>query len=268
VRSGILTLTTDFGADGHYVAQMKGIVLGLAPGTQIVDLCHAIPPQDIAMASYMLGEVVQSFPRGTVHLAVIDPGVGTDRRLIVVEACEQWFVLPDNGLIGGVLRSFDPAGTWEIRNPELRRSEVSSTFHGRDILAPVAAHLLRGGDPSDVGPKIDYPSVPGLTPRPGFLDGSLDGEVVFIDWFGNLITDVFRRWFGRDDPRDWEVEILGQTIPAISRTYGEHPPGTLLALIGSTRRLEIAVVNGDAAKQLGAGCGTTVSLRRVGETET
>jgi S-adenosyl-L-methionine hydrolase (adenosine-forming) len=266
MRSGILTLTTDFGPDGPYVASIKGIILGLAPGTHIVDVSHCVPPQDIAHASFLLGQIVESFPQGTVHLAVVDPGVGTDRRLIVVEACEQLFTLPDNGLIGGVLNRFEPAGTWEIRNPRLRRAVVSSTFHGRDILAPVAAHLLRGGDPADVGPRLEGPFLPTM-PESVEGQGRVAGEVVFVDSFGNLITNIQRRRLERIDLEvsvDWVIEVLGQRIEGISTTYGNHSPGTLLALIGSSGRLEIAVVNGNAATLLGAVRGTPVAVRPLG----
>jgi S-adenosylmethionine hydrolase len=263
VRPGILTLTTDFGADGPYVAQIKGVVLGLAPGTQIVDVSHAIGPQDIAEGAFVLAEVVEAFPSGTVHLAVVDPGVGTERRLIVVEARDQWFVLPDNGLIGEVLRDHGSSGAWEIRNPDLRRADVSSTFHGRDILAPVAAHLLRGGDPADVGPRL-FDAEP--TP-PSVREADrrrLAGEVVFVDAFGNLITSIRREALAGDDPAAWQVEILGRTIDGPVATYGERPPGSLVALIGSSGRLEVAVVNGDASKRLLAARGTPVVLHRGG----
>src|SRR5438270_6290427 len=153
-RPGILTVTTDFGTDGPYVAAMKGVVLGLAPGIQLVDVSHTISPQNILEGAFVLADIVDAFPEGTVHLVVVDPGVGTDRRLIAMSVAEQWFVLPDNGLITGVTRQRQPRGIWEITNPAIRRSKVSATFHGRDILAPAAAHLLRGGDPSALGPPI------------------------------------------------------------------------------------------------------------------
>jgi len=261
MRSGIVTLTTDFGGDGLYVPQMKGFLLGLAPGIQIVDVSHSVPPQDVAYGSFVLAQVFEAFPSGTVHLAVVDPGVGTDRPLIVVEARDHWFVLPDNGLIAGVLDGgFEPSGTWEIRNSRLRRSEVSSTFHGRDLLAPVAAHLLRGGNPDEVGPRIAAPFRPDRI-EPRMVDGEWLGEVVFVDSFGNLISNIKRAHLG-GDPGAWSVEILGQTIPTLARTYGDQPPGSLVALVGSSNRVEVAVVNGDASKRLEAARGTILRLRR------
>ena len=161
MKPGILTLTTDFGIGGPYVAAMKGVVLGLAPGTQIVDVCHTIAPQNILEGAFVLAGIVDAFPAGTVHLVVIDPGVGTDRRLVAARLADQWFVLPDNGLITGVARNQPLQGIWEITNPAIRRPVVSDTFHGRDILAPAAAHLLRGGDPAELGAplsEVDHPA--------------------------------------------------------------------------------------------------------------
>ena len=154
MKPGILTLTTDFGIGGPYVAAMKGVLLGLAPDTQIVDVCHTISPQNILEGAFVLAGIVDAFPHGTVHLAVVDPGVGIDRRLVAVRLAEQWFVLPDNGLITGIALNHPFQGIWEITNPALRRHVVSNTFHGRDILSPAAAHLLRGGDPAELGAPL------------------------------------------------------------------------------------------------------------------
>lgn len=264
VGFGILTLTTDFGISGPYVAAIKGVVLGLAPETHVVDVSHSIAPQDIAEGSYVLAGIVDCFPTGTVHLAVVDPGVGTDRRLIAVAVEGQWFVLPDNGLIGGVLRGRNPSGVWEIRNPSLRRPVVAPTFHGRDILAPAAAHLLRGGDPADLGPPLDRIVLPSSLGPAEDAEG-LTGEVVFLDSFGNLITNIARDRLGSLPPSRWSIEIKGQAVDGLVVTYGEREPGTLVGLIGSSGRVEVAVVNGDAARTLAAGRGTPVRLRRKSE---
>lgn len=256
----ILTLTTDFGADGLYVAAMKGVVLGLAPATQIVDVSHAIPPQDVEAGAFVLAEVFDSFPAGTVHLAVVDPGVGTTRRLVVVELAGQWFVLPDNGLIGGVRKGREPSGAWEIQNPKLRREVVSATFHGRDILAPVAAHLLNGGDPAEVGPRVDRLILLEASGPTSTEDGWI-GRIVFIDHFGNLITNLRAGQLG---PGEWLASVQGRPVGGLIRTYGDRPSGSVVALVGSTGRVEIAVVDGDAAKALGLGRGASVVLRRTG----
>jgi len=262
MRSGIVTLTTDFGIGGPYVAAIKGVLLGLAPGTQLVDVCHTISPQNILEGGFVLAGIVDAFPSGTVHLAVVDPGVGTERRLIAVELAEQWFVLPDNGLITGVARGRTPTAIREINNPALRRSIVSATFHGRDILAPASAHLLRGGDPAELGP----PRTKFITLRnfePTADDQGFVGEVIYRDAFGNLITNIDADRLA-DTPRDaWVIEIAGERIEGILRTYGDRVSGTLIALVGSSGWVEVAVVNGDAARQLTAGAGTTVWCRRL-----
>ncbi len=264
---GILTLTTDFGAEGPYVAAIKGVVLGLAPGTQIVDVSHAVSPQNILEGAFVLAGIVPYFPAGTVHLAVIDPGVGTDRRLVAARVADQWFVVPDNGLVGEVLRGRDLAGVWEVRNPALMRPSVSPTFHGRDILAPAAAHLLNGGDPAELGPELHSLVLPSAL-EPAEDGSGLTGEVVFLDSFGNLITNIARDRMGHLPPGRWSVEILGHSIDGLVRTYAEAAPGHLVALIGSSDRVEIAVVNGDAARRLGARPGTAVRLRRMEATGT
>ncbi len=261
MKPGILTLTTDFGIGGPYVAAMKGVLLGLVPGTQIIDVCNTISPQNILEGAFVLAGIVDAFPSETVHLAVVDPGVGLDRRLVAARFADQWFVLPDNGLITGVARNQPSQGAWEITNPTLRRSVVSNTFHGRDILSPAAAHLVRGGDPAELGPPVS--KLITLRNFEPMADGtSYVGEVIYRDSFGNLITNLNTRHLGDHPAHDWVVEIAGERIEGLSRTYGEKATGSLLALPGSSGWVEVAVVNGDAARHLTAGTGTTVWLRR------
>jgi len=261
MKPGILTLTTDFGLGGPYVAALKGVLLDLAPGTQLVDVCHTISPQNILEGGFVLAGIVDVFPKGTVHLAVIDPGVGTERRLIAAQVADQWFVLPDNGLLTGVARGRALTGIWELSNPALQRSVVSATFHGRDILAPAAAHLVSGGDPAELGPPGSrFITLRNFEPTPdeqGFV-----GEVIFRDAFGNLITNISADHLANTPGPSWAIEIAGERIEGILRTYGDRPSGMLIALVSSTGWVEIAVVNGDAARQLTAGAGTTVWLRR------
>jgi len=262
MKPGILTLTTDFGVTGPYVAALKGVLLDLAPCTQLVDVCHSISPQNILEGGFVLAGIVDVFPKGTVHLAVIDPGVGTERRLIAARVADQWFVLPDNGLLTGVARGRELSGIWELSNPALQRSVVSATFHGRDILAPAAAHLLRGGDPAELGPpRTRFITLRNFEPSPaeqGFV-----GEVIFRDAFGNLITNINADHLADAPPGSWAIEIAGERIEGIVRAYGDRPSGTLIALVGSSGWVEVAVVNGDAARQLTAGAGTTVWFRRL-----
>lgn len=262
MRSGILTLTTDFGVSGHYVAAMKGILLGLAPEAKIVDICHTISPQNILEGAFVLAGILDCFPEGTIHLAVIDPGVGTERRLIAALISNQWFVLPDNGLMTGAARGRKPQGIWEITNRDLRRPEVSSTFHGRDILAPAAAYLLGGGDPAELGPPLaKFVTLRNFDPTAD--DHGFVGEVIFKDAFGNLITNIHSDRLGSTPADLWEVEIAGERITGLKRTYAECPAGTLAAVVGSSGWIEVAIVNGDAARQLNVGAGTTVWVRRI-----
>jgi len=260
MRPGIVTLTTDFGMEGPYVAAMKGILLGLAPGVTMVDVCHSIAPQNVLEGAFVLTGIVDAFPEGTVHLAVVDPGVGTKRRLLAAKAAGQWFVLPDNGLLTGVARGHEVEAAWEIANPNLARREVSPTFHGRDVLAPAAAHLLKGGDPAELGPPTSkFVSIRNFEPTPA-EDGCI-GEVIFKDAFGNLITNIKKDQLAARPPGSWTVEIGGHRIEGIGRTYAESPAGSLVSLIGSGGWLEVAVVNGDAGRLLSAGPGATVWLR-------
>lgn len=264
-RPRILTLTTDFGLHGSYIAAMKGVVLGLVPNVQIVDVMHTISPQNILEGAFVLNDIVESFPTGTVHVAVIDPGVGTDRRLVAVSAAGQWFVLPDNGLITGVAHRRELSGVWEITNPRIARANISATFHGRDIMAPAAAHLLNGGDPAELGPQrtkvIQLRNLEPISDEYG-----LTGEVIFRDAFGNLITNIAAQHMAGRPLDEWSVELAGTRVEQILRTYGEAAPGSLVALFGSSGWLEVAVVNGDAARHLSAGAGATVWVRKKGPT--
>ena len=260
--SGIITLTTDFGPDGPYVAALKGVILGRVPTARLVDVSHAIAPQDVLSGAFVLAGIVDAFPGGTVHLAVIDPGVGTERKLIAAEVAGQWFVLPDNGLISGVARGRAIGEVREISNPALRRSSVSPTFHGRDILAPAAAHLLAQGDPADLGPLLSsFARLANFAPRTEAR--GLMGEVIFRDHFGNLITNVPAGRLASESSAGWVVEVAGERIAGLTTTYGDRPAGTLVALAGSSGWVEVAVVNGDAGRYLSAGPGTTVWFRRA-----
>ncbi len=260
MRPGIITLTTDFGLHGPYVAAVKGVLLERAPDVTIVDVSHTIAPQNVLEGGFVLANIVDAFPAGTVHLAVVDPGVGTDRRLIAVASAGHWFVLPDNGLITGVIRCRPPDEVRAITSPTIRRALVSSTFHGRDLLAPAAAHLAMGQSPEELGPKLER----FITLRnfePTREDRSAVGEVIFKDTFGNLITNIHTDHLGLTPAECWEIEIAGERIVGIVGTYGERSPGQLIALTGSSGWLEVAVVNGDAARLLSAGAGTTVRIR-------
>lgn len=262
MRPPILTMTTDFGGDGPYVASMKGVVLTRVPDARIVDISHRISPQNILEAAFVLNCVFESFPEGTVHLGVVDPGVGTQRRLVAAKIADHWFVLPDNGFLTYVGRLHTPELVFELENGSIAREPVSNTFHGRDLLAPAAAHLLNGGDPRDLGsPRHGITRLPAVEARKD--ENEVVGEVIFCDSFGNLITNVPSEMLQDAPPERWEVEIACQRIHGLTRTYGMKPPGTLISLVGSSGWLEVSLVNGDASRFLDCLPGTTVWFRKT-----
>lgn len=247
-RSGLISLITDFGMSDTYVGQMKGVMLGIAPEIRIVDLTHAIPPQDIMEAAFQLATAWSAFPEGTVHLVVVDPGVGTPRRPIAFEHARHIFVMPDNGLATFVLAGVNPERVVELSRPEYHRPAVARTFHGRDVFAPIAAHLAAGRDLHEIGRpvpadglvKLDMPSIE-RSPH------SVRGPVVSIDHFGNcrtLIGPEDVRW-----PRSSVWVRCGRvSIRGIVDTYAAVPHQHTLALFGSHGGLEIAVREGNAAR--------------------
>lgn len=260
--SAIITLTTDFGTRDPYVAEMKGVILDLARSVQLVDVSHEIEPQQIAEAALTLEGLAAAFPPGTIHLAVVDPGVGTDRRGLVIDTGSQRFVGPDNGLFTAVLAR--PGWqAFELAAPQLRRATVSRTFHGRDIFAPAAAHLALGVPPERFGVPVSDPvRLPWPEARP--VAGGMAGAVIHVDRFGNLVTSI-------DAPRvraivgaagRGTVRIAGRAVPVVG-TYAELPPRGAGALVGSRDRLEVVVRDGSAAVTLRARRGTPVLLSRT-----
>jgi hypothetical protein len=252
----IITLTTDFGLADGYVGIMKGVILGIARDIHLVDLSHDIPPQDVREAIYLLDGAAPYFPHGAIHLAVIDPGVGSARRGLVVRTSRASYVGPDNGLFTRPLAE-PGAQAWELNRPEFWLSPVSRTFHGRDIFAPVAAHLANGTPLGEMGRPIADPVRLALTEPTRTSDGAIRGEVVHVDRFGNLITDVPAAWISGGG---WQCRVAGETIMEMSGTYAAGRPGKLLMLIGSGGTLEIAERNGDAARRLGVKAGEPVLL--------
>jgi S-adenosylmethionine hydrolase len=256
----IITLTTDFGISSPYVAAMKGVLLSINPEITIVDLTHSIPPQDIGAGALALGDTSLLFPSGTMHIAVIDPGVGTSRALIYVEIAAHRFICPDNGLLTRLAERHPPTKIIRIVEEQFFRQPVSPTFHGRDIMAPVAAHLSLGLVPERLGPPLT--EVKKLC-QPGVerMANKIQGQVVTIDSFGNLITNITRDMLA-GVPQDESVTIRcdeHETL-GIFNTYGEQPPMTLVALIGSNDCLEIAIVDDSAKIMLGVGVGAPVEV--------
>jgi hypothetical protein len=259
----IITLTSDFGEADHYIACMKGVILQIAPTLQIVDVTHNIGPHDVVHGAFVLRQVFDHFPDGTIHVAVVDPGVGTHRRLIAARYSAQTILAPDNGLVSLVHRDFVLAELRAIQNPHLFRSEISATFHGRDILAPVAAHLARGMTLEAVGPMIDQLEILNLEKVAPLPNGGLEGRVLYIDHFGNLITNISQDDLGHmaDGGHDPEVYVGPLRVGPLRHTYADVDPSEIVAVVGSTGMLEVAINQGNAAAQLCASPGTIVVVR-------
>lgn len=262
-RPPIITLTSDFGW-GPFVGVMKGVILSICPQARLVDLDHSIPPQEVLAGALSLAMALDVFPPGAVHLAVVDPGVGTQRRGLVIEAKGMLWVGPDNGLFTAVLRS-DP--TWrahELVNRGFFRAEVSQTFHGRDVFAPAAAHLAAGAAPAEMGPPVSDP-IQLDWPEPRSEGGCLKGQVLGVDRFGNLITNLDRDTLeGFLAGREAVVRIGGLEVRGLSRAYGQAAPGEVLALINSMNFLELAINQGDLCRRMGwqpaEACGQEVMM--------
>lgn len=256
----IITLTTDFGTGSPYVAQVKGTILSLQAEAVLVDITHDIAPQDVRQAALVLEDVTPRFPLGSIHVAVVDPGVGTDRRLLAAHIDGRYYLAPDNGLLGRLLARDSAARVVALTRREYWLPAVSATFHGRDILAPAAARLSLGTALDDLGEAWDQP-VQLSWPQVAVEQHRLQGEVIAIDTFGNLISNIPQELIPAAGTAEAvAVQCGGRTISGMVATYGQRPPGTLIALVGSSNRLEIAIVSGNAAVELRAEVGDPVSV--------
>lgn len=259
----IVTLTTDFGTSDHYVACMKGTILQIAPSAQLVDVTHQVQRHDVVHAAFVLRQVFEHFPRGTVHVVVVDPGVGTTRRLLAMQYGPSIVLAPDNGIVSLVHRDFPLADIRKVENRDLLRREISSTFHGRDILAPVAGFLASGGSMAKVGPSVGELEILNL-PRPILLpDGGIEGQVIYADAFGNLISNIARADLANCLARRPQAEVyVGPLrIGPIRRTYAEAAVGEIIALTGSAGTLEVAINQGSAAARLRSSPGSSIVVR-------
>jgi len=258
--NNIITLITDFGASDIFVGVMKGGILNINPEAKIIDITHEIEPQDVIGGAFLLGSSYRYFPRGTVHLSVIDPGVGSERRAITVETEDYYFVTPDNGSLSHVLAEDAVRKAIELSNPDYFLPEISDTFHGRDIFAPVAAHISKGVPLENLGEIVtDLVKLPILTPQTS--DDRIIAHVIYIDRFGNLITNISKSVFGKARrERDFVISIKDKQINQIKRAYSEVPTGELLGIFSSFGNLEIAVNGGNAAKNLGVEKGAPVEI--------
>jgi S-adenosyl-L-methionine hydrolase (adenosine-forming) len=255
----IITLLTDYGLKDGYVASLKGSILGICAQARLIDISHLVQPQDVRSGAFLLSTVYKDFPPGTIHLAIIDPGVGTKRQGLVLRTPEYFLVGPDNGLFSWVCRK-EP--DWEARsleNPQYWRSPVSPTFHGRDIFAPVAAHLAAGVAMENLGVPWE-PQIAGWTTMVR-SDRTLRGEVIHVDYFGNIITNLDEETVNGFAPaEELLIEIQRLKLNGLTMTYGEQPVGAMMALIGSHGYLEIAANQQHAGKLLDVRTGTPVRL--------
>ncbi|MBM3285771.1 MAG: SAM-dependent chlorinase/fluorinase [Candidatus Eisenbacteria bacterium] len=258
--SRVVTLATDFGTKDSYVGTMKGVIHSICKGAVIVDLTHQIGHQDLMEASFVLESSYRFFPPGTVHMVVVDPGVGTKRRAIVVDVPDCLFVGPDNGVFSRIYSAHAELEVREIARSEFKLLRTSDTFHGRDVFAPVAAHLANGVRPADLGPIVRDP-VRCEPRRPAVWQDQISGEVIYIDSFGNLVTNITREVFDAVTAgRTFRVTTNGKAIESISRSYEDVPRGKALAIFGSMQLLEIAIHGGRADRQMGAGKGDLVQV--------
>ena len=258
--SHLITLMTDFGTSDHYVGVMKGVVLNINPQIQIVDITHAIPPQDVHGAAFLIDSAYSYFPTGTIHVVVVDPGVGSSRRVIVCQTPTAYFVCPDNGLLTHILRNEEPICTVAVENSTYFLPQVSNTFHGRDIFAPVAAHLSRGIPIGKLGSRVEQP-VQLPVPKPQVTEKAVIGHVIWIDSFGNLVTNISRDILESLEQRDDVVIRAGSAqIGHLNHSYAESPAGEALAIVGSFNRLEISINQGNAAQILGLKRGDVIAI--------
>lgn len=265
--SGIITLTTDFGQTDSYVGVMKGVILGVNRNLHIVDITHAITPQNVQQAAYVLQTFPSYFPPGTLHVVVVDPGVGSQRCAIALQTPEATFVAPDNGLLRGMWHEAqerwgaEQLAVHELTERQFWLPDLSNTFHGRDIFAPVAAHLASGTPITALGPRLEAP-VEAALQQPTLDDqGALEGRIIHVDHFGNCITNIQSEHVAQVG-FDVVIEIAAQRLPTICRTYADGQVGALIALYSSSGRLELAVRNGSAARLLGAAIGDVVRIWR------
>lgn len=256
----IITLTTDFGLEDWFVGTMKGVILSINPSATIADISHGIQAGDIRAGAFALAASYRLFPKGTVHLAVVDPGVGSKRKMIAVRTKNYFFVGPDNGLLSWALARESVQAVHRLENKRFFLPNVSTTFHGRDIFAPVAAHLSKGVPIGKLGPPVsNYKALP---PRePTRRGGQIVGEIIYIDRFGNAITNIGHACLSQECStcRQFKV-VIGNRILPLADFYEAVPKGKPVAVVGSTGHLEIAINGGSAAERLALEVGGVVTI--------
>ncbi|MCD6115949.1 SAM-dependent chlorinase/fluorinase [bacterium] len=257
----LITLLTDFGTDSHYVASMKGVMLSICHDAAITDITHNIAPGDIEEAAFILSRTYSLFPPGTIHTVVVDPGVGTERKLLIVRTEDYFFVAPDNGILSYIFHDHESAKVFHADNKNFWRNKISSTFHGRDIFAPVAAHLASGIDINKLGTIIaEYNK--GTLPEIKITERQITGSVIFIDRFGNCITNIPA---GLIKNKKVSIHIKNLFIDRLSTTFASVGNNSILAYIGSSEMLEIGINSGSAADDLEITKGTEVNIQIMKE---
>jgi len=256
----IITLTTDFGLGSRYIGAMKGVILAINSRAQIIDLSHSVPPRDIRAGAIVLAETAPWFPPGTIHVAVVDPGVGSNRRIAYAQIGQQQFVAQDNGLLSRLAMLERPSKIFSIEEPRHWMPEVSRTFHGRDIMAPVAARLSIGLSPAELGrPLKQLVEIPWAEVHQ--VPNRIEGEVIEVDSFGNLITNITRAMLDGVPSSDLLIISCEEhETQGIFSTFSDQPPMTLIAHVGSTGRLELAIVDENASAMLGVKVGAPVRV--------
>lgn len=261
MESRVITLTTDFGHRDPFVGIMKGVILKINPRAHLVDLCHEVEPGNVLRAAYILNAAIPFFPPHTIHLVVVDPGVGSDRRKIVVKAGDAFFVAPDNGVLTFPLKNPKLETVVEILDQDLFLQPTSATFHGRDIFAPAAAHLSLGKNIKSYGGKVGDPKVLEL-PAPEILEeGRMKGAVVYTDWFGNLATNL-----GLPPEEEiflWRVRTAADFVAPLHTHYAEAAEGKLAALVNSWGQVELFVKDGSASERFGLKEGEEIFLEKI-----
>ncbi len=259
----IITLLTDFGSQDYFVGAMKGVILSINPSVQIVDITHEVPPQDIHAAAFNLLAAYTAFPAGTVHVAVVDPGVGSKRRPLALECAGQFFVGPDNGIFSWICEREGKSRAMHLQNESFFHQPVGETFHGRDVFAPVAAALSRGVVLEDLGePLDDYVDLPSLALK-RLPDGQAEARIIHIDRFGNCVTNLTRDHLSDESfVSGAKLYVNGREVSAFRRFFAESSaePNELFGIFGSAGFLEIASQNASAASILKARCGDPVRL--------
>ncbi|MBC7232936.1 MAG: SAM-dependent chlorinase/fluorinase [Chloroflexi bacterium] len=258
---GVIALLSDFGTADGYAGVMHGVILRINPQAVVVDICHDIPPQDVHAAAFVLSTVYPYFPLDTIYVVVVDPGVGSERRALAVRTPRGTFVAPDNGVLSYIFARESIEEMVHLTNARYWLSPLSDTFHGRDLFAPVAAHLSLGVPLRELGHAIQDPVRLPIVEAAMQQDGTISGQVLYIDRFGNLITNIPRGLLSPN--RSWRIHIADREVIGLAKAYASAPDGELLALIDSSGYLELAVRNGSAAAMLKVNRGAEVVVTPI-----